>query len=339
MPEVSIILPVYNEEKHLAKTLSALLSQTFFDFELIAVDDGSTDRSREILNTFAAVDPRITVLAQRHGGVSRARNLALEAAEGTWVWFTDSDDLPFTDFLEKALSEPLSRHAALLTGSYLRCDPSGTVTRVMPPEIGLVSPEALPVYFMQTQYETGYFGYLWNKLLRREKILSTGAVFDESMTLAEDLQFLLKLYRADCKALFAPYCAMQYTAHPLRREADHYKQLILQKDIFDWIVTEQKHTEYLPFFRRKLSEYASYAVFYAPEMKENPVERAKKILADDEICAQLAPSETHGIFKIITRCLKYKNIPALKLYLAAYHAGKQIKTVLKGGFHRAIHSV
>ena len=95
MPEVSIILPVYNEERHLQKTLSALCTQTFRDFELLAIDDGSTDESRRILERFAAADARITVLAQRHGGVSRARNLALEAATGKWVWFVDSDDLPF----------------------------------------------------------------------------------------------------------------------------------------------------------------------------------------------------------------------------------------------------
>ena len=107
MPEVSIILPVYNEERHLQKTLSTLCTQTFRDFELLAVDDGSTDESRRILERFAAADARITVLAQHHGGVSRARNLALEAATGKWVWFVDSDDLPFLNFLEKA-THPLS---------------------------------------------------------------------------------------------------------------------------------------------------------------------------------------------------------------------------------------
>ena len=125
MPEVSIILPVYNEEKHLQKTLSTLCTQTFRDFELLAVDDGSTDESRRILERFAAADARITVLAQHHGGVSRARNLALEAATGKWVWFVDSDDLPFSNYLEKALHEPQSNDADILMGSYLKMDLNG----------------------------------------------------------------------------------------------------------------------------------------------------------------------------------------------------------------------
>ena len=119
MPEVSIILPVYNEERHLQKTLSALCTQTFRDFELLAVDDGSTDESRRILERFAAADARITVLAQHHGGVSRARNLALEAATGKWVWFVDSDDLPFSNYLEKALHEPQSNDADTVSYTHL----------------------------------------------------------------------------------------------------------------------------------------------------------------------------------------------------------------------------
>ena len=160
MPEVSIILPVYNEERHLQKTLSMLCTQTFRDFELLAVDDGSTDESRRILERFAAADARITVLAQHHGGVSCARNLALETATGKWVWFVDSDDLPFLNYLEKALHEPQSNDADILMGSYLKMDLNGEITRITLPKYGLIDSETLPVCFMQAQYETGYFGYL-----------------------------------------------------------------------------------------------------------------------------------------------------------------------------------
>lgn len=339
MPEVSIILPVYNEEKHLQKTLSALCAQTFRVFELLAVDDGSTDASRRILERFAAADTRITVLAQHHGGVSRARNLALEAAKGKWVWFVDSDDLPFLDFLEKALHEPQSEGADILMGSYLKADLNGEVTRITSPKCGLIESSELPVCFMQTQYETGYFGYLWNKLLRREKILSVGAVFDETMTLAEDLQFLLQLYHANSRALLTPHCAMQYAAHPLRREADHFKQLLLQKEIAHWVIAEQKHTEFEPFFRKKLSDYAAFSVFYASDIGLDPITRAKEIMADKALCALLSEAELHGIFRCIVHCLKQQNLPALRLHLAAYRAAKHAKSILKWGNTHALRSV
>ena len=338
MPEVSIILPVYNEEKHLQKSLSALCTQTFRDFELLAVDDGSTDESRRILERFAAADARITVLAQHHGGVSCARNLALEAATGKWVWFVDSDDLPFLNFLEKALHEPQSSDADILMGSYLKMDLNGEITRITLPKYDLIDSETLPVCFMQAQYETGYFGYLWNKLLRREKILSVNAVFDESMTLAEDLQFLVQLYRANSRVLLTPHCAMQYAAHPLRREADHFKQLLLQKEIAHWVITEQKHTEFKPFFRKKLSAYTAFSVFYAPDIGLDPIMKAKEIMKDEALCALLSETELHGVFRCIVHCLKQQNLPALQLHLAAYRAAKHAKSILKGENTRALHS-
>ena len=190
-PLVSVIVPVYNVYPYLRDCVQSVQAQSYQNWELLLVDDGSTDESRRILERFAAADARITVLAQHHGGVSRARNLALEAATGKWVWFVDSDDLPFLNFLEKALHEPQSNDADILMGSYLKMDLNGEITRITLPKYGLIDSETLPVCFMQAQYETGYFGYLWNKLLRREKILSVNAVFDESMTLAEDLQFLV----------------------------------------------------------------------------------------------------------------------------------------------------
>lgn len=115
------------------------------------------------------------------------------------------------NFLEKALHEPQSSDADILMGSYLKMDLNGEITRITLPKYGLIDSETLPVCFMQAQYETGYFGYLWNKLLRREKTLSVDAVFDESMTLAEDLQFLVQLYRANSRVLLTPH------VHAIRR--------------------------------------------------------------------------------------------------------------------------
>ena len=152
-------------------------------------------------------------------------------------------------------------------GSYLKMDLNGEITRITLPKYDLIDSETLPVCFMQAQYETGYFGYLWNKLLRREKILSVNAVFDESMTLAEDLQFLVQLYRANSRVLLTPHCAMQYAAHPLRREADHFKQLLLQKEIAHWVITEQKHTEFKPFFAKN-SVHTRHSPFFTRRISD-----------------------------------------------------------------------
>ena len=92
MANVSIIVPVYNVEKYLARCLDSIIAQTARDLEIICVNDGSTDASAAILADYAAKDPRIRVLTQPNGGLSAARNAGLDAATGDWVMFVDSDD-------------------------------------------------------------------------------------------------------------------------------------------------------------------------------------------------------------------------------------------------------
>lgn len=92
MPEVSIIVPVYNKAEHLERGIQSLLDQTFKDIEVILINDGSTDLSLEILTRFKAADERVILLDQPNGGVSRARNAGLKAATGTFIGFMDADD-------------------------------------------------------------------------------------------------------------------------------------------------------------------------------------------------------------------------------------------------------
>ncbi len=91
-PKVSVIVPVYKVEKYLPECIESILAQTFTDFELILVDDGSPDNSGKICDDYAARDSRIRVFHKENGGVSSARNLGLDNARGEWVTFVDSDD-------------------------------------------------------------------------------------------------------------------------------------------------------------------------------------------------------------------------------------------------------
>ena len=92
MSLISIIVPVYNAEKTLNRCVSSILSQTFQDWELLLIDDGSTDRSGKLCDEYAAKDQRIKVFHKKNGGVSSARNIGLDHAKGQWVTFVDCDD-------------------------------------------------------------------------------------------------------------------------------------------------------------------------------------------------------------------------------------------------------
>ena len=88
---VSIIVPVYNTEKFLHRCIDSILAQTYTDFELLLIDDGSKDSSGTICDEYAAQDARVRVFHKENGGVSSARNLGLDNARGEWVTFVDSD--------------------------------------------------------------------------------------------------------------------------------------------------------------------------------------------------------------------------------------------------------
>lgn len=103
--KLSIIIPVYNLEEYLSNCLDSILNQDFKDYELLLINDGSTDTSGEICNHYASKDKRIQVSHQKNAGVSVARNLGLEKARGEWICFVDGDDLLAENSLEKLIDQ------------------------------------------------------------------------------------------------------------------------------------------------------------------------------------------------------------------------------------------
>lgn len=101
MPEVSIIIPVYNNEKYIEKCIHSVLNQTFGELEIIAVNDGSTDESGKILKNLEREDVRIILLEQNNQGVAAARNLGVKRATGKYITFVDGDDYLKSDYIEK----------------------------------------------------------------------------------------------------------------------------------------------------------------------------------------------------------------------------------------------
>ena len=110
-PKISIIVPVYNAEQYLRRCIDSILNQSFTDFELILIDDGSKDKSSDICDEYAAKDSRIKVYHKENGGVSSARNLGLDNANGEWIAFVDSDDFIKEDYL---------KHMAILISKCLK---------------------------------------------------------------------------------------------------------------------------------------------------------------------------------------------------------------------------
>ena len=113
MPEVSVIIPVYNTELFLGDCLNSVLAQTFTDFEIIIVNDGSTDNSAKILEQFSQKDSRINIIHQENRGLSEARNAGLKVVRGNWITFVDSDDMLAPNFLQRLLDAAKQNNASI----------------------------------------------------------------------------------------------------------------------------------------------------------------------------------------------------------------------------------
>ena len=119
-PLISVIVPVYKVEKYLPACLDSLLAQTYRNFELLLVDDGSPDKCWEILQQYAAQDARVRIFRKENGGVSSARNFGLEQARGEYIGFVDSDDFVAPQYLEWLLDAAQQKNAKIAIGEMRR---------------------------------------------------------------------------------------------------------------------------------------------------------------------------------------------------------------------------
>lgn len=115
---VSVVVPVYNSEKFLARCISSILKQSYSELELLLIDDGSTDSGGKICDEFAASDSRVYVIHKNNEGVSIARNVGIEMSRGEYISFVDSDDWIEVDFLKEMLSSAIEHDSDIVVGSY-----------------------------------------------------------------------------------------------------------------------------------------------------------------------------------------------------------------------------
>lgn len=119
-PIISVIVPVFNVDKYLDQCIGSILNQTFTDFELILVNDGSFDYSYKICKEYAAKDSRVRVLSQENKGMSAARNLGIENAKGQYLSFVDSDDYIVPEYLDCLYTILIENDAEVVIGEFYR---------------------------------------------------------------------------------------------------------------------------------------------------------------------------------------------------------------------------
>ena len=187
---ISVVIPVYNVEKYIIPCLNSLLSQTFKDYELIIVNDGSSDRSMEYVENLLSNngDVRCQIINKRNGGVSSARNTGIETASGEYIIMVDADDVVSNDFLEEyaRIIEEFP-NCNLYSTSFLVCSETNTdkFTSSDHKCIKISWDKAQKVFFDR---EIKFL--LPTLLIRKDFLLANSIRFDEDVRYSEDVQFI-----------------------------------------------------------------------------------------------------------------------------------------------------
>ena len=195
--KLSIVIPVYNVEKYLRECLDSILNQAFQDFEIICVDDGSTDKSLEILQEYKRKDDRFVILQQRHSGAGSARNNGIRLAEGKYIQFLDSDD-----YFEPTLLEEMYNHAEkfgadLTVCSSRKVDDEGNITETGSPNFPInIDKVPMEKVFNREDFKDDIFSLftpvVWNKLIKKSFLKENNLEFPP-LTIYEDIAFMHSL--------------------------------------------------------------------------------------------------------------------------------------------------
>lgn len=200
MPQITIIIPIYNASKYMRKSIESALSQTVQDIEVILIDDGSTDNSYKICCEYKEKDIRVKLIKQNNQGVSTARNAGLTQATGKYIMFFDSDDYASSNMAEEMIK--LIGDNEMAISGVCKIDVKGNRIFPLPP---------IETYHMShweaisSMYKDRYFsyqGYIWNKLYRRDIIEKYSIKFREDLAYNEDRTYNVE-YLTHCNNIIA----------------------------------------------------------------------------------------------------------------------------------------
>lgn len=260
MLKISVIVPVYNAEKYIGRCIDSLLVQTFTDFELLLVDDGSQDDSGEICDAYALKDSRVRVFHKNNGGVSSARNLGIDNSKGIWILFVDADDWVDTNLFEIMVSEYEKNRFIDIIGFGLRTvDVYGEPIEEL---YGYDKTDIKSVNCIPVDY--GFYAFFYKK-----EILDLYCLrFPIGIKVGEDQAFTLKYLTVSDKLLAIANVKYNYRKHPqsvmnrpfdLEKIKDHLRVLDDFIVFIKQVGVEKLHYSVIRKLERLLTGYFYFA--------------------------------------------------------------------------------
>lgn len=223
-PKISVIVPVYNTEKYLRRCIDSILAQTFTDFELLLINDGSRDSSGAICDEYAAKDSRVRVFHKENGGVSSARNVGLDNAKGEWVIFCDSDDYWICSFaLEKLYRFVQQNTIDIVRGEYIEVNFRGE--QLSQKENNIRNEYADQILSVDVFFDKILCGEFFLCLCLIKRRLLAKIRFDTSMIFLEDMKVFLQLLLQNprCAYLTIDFYAYRKLKNSASSQHNQYK--------------------------------------------------------------------------------------------------------------------
>ena len=204
MPKISVIVAVYNAEKYIRRCVDSLLNQTFADFEILLINDGSKDKSGEICDDYAKKDNRVKVFHKENGGVSHTRQYGIEKALGEYTIHADPDD-----YVESTYLEDLYKEAENTDADMVICDfdnQERLATTYMKQEPTSLQPDSV----LHDLFAGRIWGAMWNKLIKKSCYDNYNIKFPENVNLWEDLFVCCSILKQNIKVAYLPKALYHY---------------------------------------------------------------------------------------------------------------------------------
>ncbi len=333
MPQISIIVPIYNGAKYINKCLEMIINQTFKDFELIIVDDGSTDNSFEMCNEYAKKDKRIKIIRKKNGGTWAARNKGVDVSLGKYIIFFDCDDW-YEDNLLQEMFESIDKNNVDLVISgqtNVFVNKNGETRKrikVLPEKQFYVNKnEILNNFIRLREEEIG--DILWNKIYKSEVIKKNNLKF-QNYKRGEDTIFNANYYENIDKCMVISKSFYNYrieNSNPVwLKYSENYLKVVLEENTMivnklkQWGKYNKAAIEYQStHFTYRILEYFFWVAYSGNGFNfKDKCEKVLKMLNDEDVKENLGNSNVIGKFpKLIIKFMKSKNVVLILLVIKA----------------------
>jgi glycosyltransferase involved in cell wall biosynthesis len=322
---ISVIIPVYNSEHYISACVESLLAQSLSSCEFIFVNDGSTDGSKSILESYKKIDSRIVLFHQENKGVSAARNAGIKIAKGDYVGFVDADDTITPDYFEQLFHNAITFEADVVFTS-LTLEQEGVWTTINFPfvENQILDRDYIQKNILPYMISEDGLNSVCTKLIKREIISHNTLLFPIGMALGEDGFFSRQVISYANNVMYVPFCGYRY-----RAVTGSATRNLLQKDYFSKDL-EIYHLDYKSELQITLSDgeinslknirlldkvYSNVMIYFRTNNGLNFLKKyqyVRKMLYHNELQVLWKSSaamdfSNRGVFqKIMLICMQYK---------------------------------